>query len=72
MQGQATLNCAHPEQMPPFSILTSEARTARAWVRRNRGRRATDRRLTLETLLSMTGVVAWAWCAYQLLRLFLD
>jgi len=57
--------------MPSFSIQTSESRQAsREWVRRKPGRRATDRRLTLERVMIAVGVLAWIWCGYELVRLF--
>jgi hypothetical protein len=38
-------------------------------VNRTRGRRATDRLPTLESALVAGGIVAWSWCAYEVLRL---
>jgi len=43
----------------------------RPFVRRTRGRRAYDRRPSLESLLVAGGVLAWAWCAFEVLRLVL-
>lgn len=40
-------------------------------VRRTRGRRASDRRSTLEAVLIAAVVVAWGWGAYELVQLFL-
>jgi hypothetical protein len=42
----------------------------RAWVRRTYRRRASDRRFRLETILAACGLVAWAWCGYQLFLTF--
>jgi hypothetical protein len=41
------------------------------WTRRNRGRRVTDRRTNLETILAIGVVLAWAWGVYELTLLFL-
>ena len=43
----------------------------RGRARRNRGRRTSDRRLTLETILAVGVVLAWAWGVYELTLLFL-
>jgi len=43
---------------------------ARPRVRRSRGRRAADRFPTVESLLAAGGILAWGWCAYEVLRLF--
>jgi hypothetical protein len=45
--------------------------STRGWVRRSRGRRSSDRRLTLETILAVGVVLAWAWGVYELTLLFL-
>jgi len=50
---------------------TAHLATKRGWVRRNRGRRTNDRRLTLETILAVGVVLAWAWGVYELTLLFL-
>ena len=42
----------------------------RARVRRSRGRRASDRAFRVEGILAAIGVIAWAWCAYELIRAF--
>jgi hypothetical protein len=42
----------------------------RAWARRTRGRRAVDRRLRLETVLAAIGILAWAWCGYEVILTF--
>jgi hypothetical protein len=47
------------------------ARAPRMRVRRSKGRRASDRLPSLETLLVAGGIVAWAWCAFEVLRLVL-
>lgn len=44
-------------------------RVPRPRVNRTRGRRATDRLPTLESALVAGGMVAWSWCAYEVLRL---
>jgi hypothetical protein len=49
---------------------TSES--TRAWVKtRNRGRRASDRRVTIETVLAGGVILAWAWGIYEVTLLFL-
>ena len=45
--------------------------TPRVWVKRGRGRRATDRRMTLETVLAAGVILAWAWGIYEVTLLFL-
>jgi hypothetical protein len=45
--------------------------TTRAWVRRARGRRASDRVVKLETVLAVGVILAWAWGVYELTLLFL-
>jgi hypothetical protein len=49
----------------------NSATQPRTWARRTRGRRASDRRLRLETVLSAICVLAWAWCAYELAVTFI-
>jgi hypothetical protein len=39
-------------------------------VRQNRGRRASDRRPSLESMLGAASLLAWSWCGYEILRLF--
>jgi hypothetical protein len=55
----------------PSWMLDQTHRAARAWTKRSRGRRSTDRRLNLETVLAVGVVLAWAWGAYELTLLFL-
>jgi hypothetical protein len=43
----------------------------RMWVKRTRGRRASDRRMNLETVLVTGVVLAWAWGIYEVTLLFL-
>ena len=43
----------------------------RHWVVRTKGRRKADRGARLETILGMVVLAAWAWCAYELILLFL-
>ena len=45
------------------------ARTQRQRARRSRGRRATDQLPSMESLLLAGGILAWSWCAYEVLRL---
>ncbi|HXQ15329.1 MAG TPA: hypothetical protein VN814_11970 [Caulobacteraceae bacterium] len=56
---------------PSWMMDTAHLATKRGWVRRNRGRRTNDRRLTLETILAVGVVLAWAWGVYELTLLFL-
>jgi hypothetical protein len=56
---------------PSWMMETANLATKRGWVRRNRGRRTNDRRLTLETILAVGVVLAWAWGVYELTLLFL-
>ena len=57
----------------PSWMLETTPRSANSsgWTRRNRGRRATDRRTNLETILAVGVVLAWAWGVYELKLLFL-
>ena len=55
----------------PSWMMERSGRAARAWNKRTRGRRSTDRRLNLETVLAVGVVLAWAWGAYELTLLFL-
>jgi hypothetical protein len=48
-----------------------EGAATRLWVKRSRGRRATDRRMTLETVLAAGVILAWAWGIYEVTLLFL-
>jgi hypothetical protein len=41
----------------------------RAWVRRTSGRRAVDRRPSLEAILGAGALVAWIWVVYELTSL---
>lgn len=56
---------------PSWMMDTVHRAASRGWVRRNRGRRSSDRRLTLETILAIGVVLAWAWGVYELTLLFL-
>ena len=47
------------------------ARAPRPRVRRSAGRRASDRLPSVENMLVAGGIVAWAWCAFEVLRLVL-
>jgi hypothetical protein len=51
-------------------IWISDEQRPRPTMRQNRGRRASDRRPSLETMLGAVSLLAWAWCGYELLRLF--
>jgi hypothetical protein len=44
---------------------------AKPWVRRNLGRRASDRRLSLESTMLIGVVLAWTWGLYEITLLFL-
>ena len=58
---------------PSWMVETGAPRAVNrgGWTRRNRGRRATDRRTNLETILAVGVVLAWAWGVYELTLLFL-
>jgi hypothetical protein len=43
----------------------------RSWTRRTPGRRAADRRPSLEAILGAGVILAWAWGVYELTLLFL-
>ncbi|MGH6955528.1 MAG: hypothetical protein ACREEW_02555 [Caulobacteraceae bacterium] len=43
----------------------------RARVRRSKGRRASDRRPSIEAILGAGALVAWGWGIYELTLLFL-
>jgi len=45
--------------------------TPRQWLRRSRGRRASDRGLRLEAVLGAAVIVAWSWGVYEITLLFL-
>jgi hypothetical protein len=45
--------------------------SARTWVKRGRGRRASDRHMNLETILITGVILAWAWGIYEVTLLFL-
>jgi hypothetical protein len=55
----------------PSWMRGSEPATPRKWVRRARGRRATDRVLRLEAILGAAVILAWAWGIYEVTLLFL-
>ena len=44
---------------------------ARRWVRRSRGRRASDRAVRLEAILGAAVILAWAWGVYEVTLLLL-
>ena len=44
---------------------------ARQWVRRSRGRRASDRAVRIEAVLGAAVILAWAWGVYEVTLLFL-
>jgi len=50
---------------------TTHTTPAKPWVRRNLGRRAGDRRLSLETTMVIAVVLAWTWGVYEMTLLFL-
>jgi hypothetical protein len=56
---------------PSWMMEAMHTAPAKAWVRRSRGRRAGDRRLSLETTLTIGVVLSWAWGVYELTLLFL-
>jgi hypothetical protein len=43
----------------------------RTWVKRSKGRRASDRRMSMETVLAAGVILAWAWGIYEVTLLFL-
>jgi hypothetical protein len=51
--------------------MTPGVARAKPWARRNRGRRAMDRRLSLEAILTVGVILAWAWGVYEVTLLFL-
>jgi hypothetical protein len=55
----------------PSWMMEQSNRANRAWSKRGRGRRASDRRWNLETVLAAGVVLAWAWGVYELTLLFL-
>jgi hypothetical protein len=56
---------------PSWMMDAMHGHYVKPWTRRNRGRRAKDRQLSLETILTVGVVLAWAWGAYELTLLFL-
>jgi len=56
---------------PSWMMDSAYRAKTRGRARRNRGRRTSDRRLTLETILAVGVVLAWAWGVYELTLLFL-
>ncbi|HVN00706.1 MAG TPA: hypothetical protein VMT68_10885 [Caulobacteraceae bacterium] len=50
---------------------TSTYHRPRTWVKRVRGRRASDRGVRLETVLAIGVILAWAWGIYELTLLYL-
>jgi hypothetical protein len=56
---------------PSWMMDATHRTAAKAWIRRGRGRRAGDRQLSLEQILGVGVVLAWAWVAYELTLLFL-
>jgi hypothetical protein len=58
---------------PSWMMETMHGAHPKPWARRNRGRgrRAMDRRLSLETILAIGVVLSWAWGVYELTLLFL-
>jgi hypothetical protein len=56
---------------PSWMMHTTPATPAKPWVRRNLGRRAGDRRLSLESTMVIGVVLAWAWGVYEMTLLFL-
>jgi len=57
----------------PSWMSSSTYHRPRTWVKRerNRGRRASDRTIRLETVLSIGVILAWAWGLYELTLLYL-
>jgi hypothetical protein len=56
---------------PSWMMEAMHTAPAKPWVRRNLGRRVGDRRLSLETILTIGVVLSWAWGVYELTLLFL-
>ena len=56
---------------PSWMMEATHTRPAKPWSRRNRGRRAGDRRMSLEMAMAIGVVLAWAWGVYELTLLFL-
>lgn len=56
---------------PSWMMETAHAPRRKPWAPRSRGRRAMDRRLSLESILAIGVVLAWAWGVYELTLLFL-
>lgn len=55
----------------PSWMMEQSNRAGRAWSKRSRGRRASDRRWNLEKTLAAGVILAWAWGVYELTLLFL-
>lgn len=55
----------------PSWMRTPDILTPRKWVRRSRGRRASDRGLRLEAVLGAAVLLAWAWGIFEVTLLFL-
>ena len=43
----------------------------RQWVRRSRGRRASDKGVRIEAVLGAAVILAWAWGVFEVTLLFL-
>ncbi|HLY80126.1 MAG TPA: hypothetical protein VKQ70_12165 [Caulobacteraceae bacterium] len=56
---------------PSWMMEAVHAAHPKPWARRNRGRRANDRQLSLESILTIGVVLAWAWGVYEVTLLFL-
>jgi hypothetical protein len=56
---------------PSWMMHATPTTRAKPWVRRNLGRRAGDRRLSLESTMVIGVVLAWAWGVYEMTLLFL-
>ncbi|HZZ87711.1 MAG TPA: acetate--CoA ligase family protein [Caulobacteraceae bacterium] len=69
---ELNLDCARLKHMnTPTWMAEPTERVSRAWVKRARGRRASDRSMRLETVLAVGVVLAWSWGVYELTLLFL-
>ena len=55
----------------PSWMISDAVEAPRRWVRRSRGRRSSDGKLNLETVLAVGVLLAWMWCLYELVLLFL-
>jgi hypothetical protein len=56
---------------PSWMMHATPTTRAKPWVRRNLGRRAGDRRLSLESTMVIGVVLAWTWGVYEMTLLFL-